>query len=182
MEKYAEKNISAKQPPTRKETRVPGEDEHQGRTERDQAQEAERTQTTDAVPLLSFRFRKSGRLRKPGEFRRVYAGGERIKGRFMTAFFMPSETSFQRVGITASRKAVGNAVRRNRAKRLLREAFRLSAVELGELTVKYDWVLNAKPALLEVKAEEPLEEFRAIVARVREKEAGLVEQGSTVEG
>ena len=181
MNRYVEKNFSTEQSQARKKTRVPGEDEHQGRTKRDQAPEAEGTQASDAVPLLSLRLTKNDRLRKPGEFRRVYAGGERIKGRFMTAFYMPSETSFQRVGITASRKAVGNAVKRNRAKRLLREAFRLSKEELNTLAGKYDWVLNAKASLLDVKLEEPLREFRSIVEKVRRSESSNEKGGPDVE-
>ena len=98
----------------------------------------------------------------------------------MTAFYMPSETSFQRVGITASRKAVGGAVKRNRAKRLLREAFRLSKKELGALAKKYDWVLNAKASLLEVKLEEPLTEFLSIVEQVRRSESSDEKGGPDV--
>lgn len=89
----------------------------------------------------------------------------------MTAFFMPSETSFQRLGITASKKAVGNSVRRNRAKRILREAFRLSRPELQQLEIAYDWVLNAHSRTAEVKLSGPLEEFRDIVRRVKELES-----------
>lgn len=85
----------------------------------------------------------------------------------MTVFIMPSETKFQRLGITASKKAVGNAVERNRAKRLLRESFRLSRAELDELDTKFDWVLNARRYLLKVKLEKPLEEFRQIVAKIK---------------
>jgi ribonuclease P protein component len=176
MDRYVEKNISTKQPPSSEKTRLPGEDEYQGRPQRAEAQKAERTQAIDAVPLLRLRLTKDQRLRKPGDFRRVYAGGERIKGRFMTAFFMPSETSFQRIGITASKKAVGNSVRRNRAKRLLREAFRMSKQDLDSLALKYDWVLNARADLLDVKLEEPLKEFREIVEKVRRAES-LLEKG-----
>ncbi len=115
-------------------------------------------------------------MRKPGEFRRVYENGRRFEGRFMTVFIVPSETDFQRLGITASKKAVGNAVNRNRAKRLLREAFRLSKAELNEFDGKFDWVLNARRSLLKVKLEKPLEEFRQIVAKVKNSDLNKGEE------
>jgi ribonuclease P protein component len=115
-------------------------------------------------------------LRKPSEFRRVYAEGKRFEGRFITVFITPSGGEFQRLGITASKKAVGNAVQRNRAKRLLREAFRLSRAELNELSMKFDWVLNARRSLLRVKLEKPLEEFRQIVAKVKNSELNKGEE------
>ncbi len=62
-------------------------------------------------------------------------------------------------------------MQRNRAKRLLREAFRLSKTELDELTVKFDWVLNARRGLLKVKLETPLKEFQQILAKVKNIES-----------
>lgn len=167
MNNYAAKNLSTEQPPPRQETRVSRADGNQKRTRRFETPPSQRTQAINSSTLLNFRLPKENRLRKPGEFRFVYAHGKRFEGRFMTIFIVPSETVFQRLGITASKKAIGNAVQRNRAKRLLREAFRLSRAELDELDTKFDWVLNARRSLLKVKLEKPLEEFRQIAAKVK---------------
>jgi len=167
MNDYAKENISTKQPPPGKKTRFSGANGDEKRSRRFETPTCQRTQKINGSPLLDFRLPKANRLRKPSEFRRVYTGGKRFEGRFMTVFILPSETIFQRLGITASKKAIGNAVQRNRAKRLLRESFRLSKLELNELHGRYDWVLNARRNLLTVKLEKPLEEFRQIVAQIK---------------
>jgi ribonuclease P protein component len=113
---------------------------------------------------------KHTHLRTSEEFRRVYAQGRRYDGRFLTAFVLENNLPHHRFGITASRKAIGNAVERNRSKRLLRETFRLNSEVLGSMQGKYDWVLNAKRALLRVTLNAPLEEFREIVARAANDE------------
>ena len=171
--KYAKENLSTEQSPPRQEARLQSAHGNQERTRRFETPPRKGTQEINGSPLLNFRLPKDCRLRKPAEFRRVYTEGKRFDGRFMTAFIMPSETSFQRLGVTASKKLSNKAHDRNRAKRLLREAFRLSRAELDVLETKYDWVLNARRSLLEVKLERPLAELRQIIEKVRNSEFKL---------
>ena len=165
---YAKENVSTKQSPTRQKARLQGADGDEERPRRPKTPKGERTQASDGSALLNFDFPKEARLAKRAEFLRVYEQGKRIEGRYMTVFLLPNKRDLQRVGITATKKAIGKAHDRNRAKRLLREAFRLSRAELDGVGIKYDWVLNARRSILNVKLEKPLEEFRGIVRRMAE--------------
>jgi ribonuclease P protein component len=118
---------------------------------------------------------RAAKLRNSSEFRIVYESGKRYDGRLMTAFVQRNDCEHHRLGITASRKVSRAAVGRNRLKRLLRETFRLSSTSLQELSSRYDWVLNAKRSLLEVKLSVVLEDFQGIVARLaRDEQAAEV--------
>jgi ribonuclease P protein component len=109
---------------------------------------------------------QKAKLRNSSEFRIVYEMGKRYDGRLMTAFVWPNGCGAHRLGITASRKVAHSAVARNRAKRLLRETFRQCDGDLQSMQVSYDWVLNAKRSLLEVKLAASLEDFQRIMARL----------------
>ena len=110
-------------------------------------------------------------LRGSKDFQKVYRTGKRYEGVLMTAFVLPNNLSQNRFGVTASRKALGNAVQRNRAKRLLKEAFRLKRTSLSGLLQKYDWVINAKRRLPSFKVSTAIEEFEKLVLRVAKEES-----------
>jgi ribonuclease P protein component len=113
---------------------------------------------------------KDASLRKSAEFRAVYDRGRRFDGRLVTAFVLPTRLEQHRLGITASRKMSRLAVKRNRAKRLLREAFRLTGGELGSLINRYDWVFNARRLIIEEKVDAVAVDLRRIIAQVGRSE------------
>jgi ribonuclease P protein component len=110
-------------------------------------------------------------LRGSQDFQKVYRQGKRYDSSLMTAFVLPNTLSHDRLGITASRKAVGNAVQRNRARRLLKETFRLKKSSLAGLQEHYDWVINAKRRLPSLMVTATIEEFEKLVARVANEES-----------
>ena len=166
---YAEENISTEQPPPRQKARLSCQDGDQERPRSPEAPPSEGPQAPDGSPLLSFDFPKEARLLKRAEFLRVYESGRRIEGRLMTVFILPNDRELHRAGITATKKGIGKAHDRNRAKRLLRESFRLSRAELDAIPVRFDWVLNARRGILRVKLDEPLAELRKIAAKIGER-------------
>jgi len=85
------------------------------------------------------------RLTNSSDFQRVRLTGKSFAHPFAILIASANNRSISRFGFTTG-KALGSAVRRNRAKRLLREAIRghLTAIEPG-----WDIVVIARPMIFE---------------------------------
>ena len=64
--------------------------------------------------------------RLPGaKYKRIFDRGRSVKGRLLVAWCLPAEDADRQAGVVVSKKSFHEAVDRNRAKRLMREAYRL---------------------------------------------------------
>lgn len=90
---------------------------------------------------LPCTFGKRQRIRKKTEFDAVFERRQRSFQGPLGVYVSPNGLAWSRLGISMSRR-VGIAARRNRIKRLLREAFRLLQ---HELPTGFDLVVVPKP-------------------------------------
>ena len=87
-----------------------------------------------------FSFRRHERLQRRKDFQLALHHGSRRQTKNFTIILRPNALQFSRLGVTVSKK-VGNAVKRNRVKRCLREFFRLHK---HKLPPSHDLVILAK--------------------------------------
>lgn len=85
-----------------------------------------------------MRFSRSLKLNHV--FRKLYNRGDSAVNRYLVLYCQPNHLQENRVGITVGKK-LGKAVVRNRARRRLREVYRLNS---GRLRQGYDMILVAR--------------------------------------
>jgi ribonuclease P protein component len=107
--------------------------------------------------MPSHRFRKTQRVRRKAEFEHVFDSGLRVPSRYFTLLVANGPGRVSRLGIVASRK-LGDAVRRNRAKRLIREVFRVNQPLEGGAGL--DLVIIPRRELLNAPLGEIEKDFR----------------------
>ena len=99
-------------------------------------------------------------LKSRSQFERVYSQGNKQVREPFVLFYLKEVSEEAGIAYVASRK-VGGAVQRNRAKRVLRAAFRQV-----EATIKIPegwWVLVARQAILQYKSHQVADKLLAVV-------------------
>ena len=98
------------------------------------------------MPPVRARFGRDRRIRKSDEFGAILKAGRRGTTALLTVAIVPTQER-GRIGISVPVK-VGNSVRRNRARRLVREHYRRTSMS----ATPYDIVFNLKPGFAELSA------------------------------
>lgn len=113
--------------------------------------------------MTSQRFPKRLRLLSAKEFERVFAARTSVSDSWFVLYGDANSVGHARLGLTVPRR-VGGAVERNRWKRLLREAFRLSQHELPAIDYVCVPRSNSAPQLRQL-----MESFPALACRLERK-------------
>lgn len=100
-------------------------------------------------------------LRRKKDFSRIYNHGKSVGDKYVVIFIIRNSLSFNRVTFLASKK-VGNSVRRNRARRLMKESYRLTDMKFPQ---GYDVVIIARNTINNVKCADVKKSLESAIRR-----------------
>lgn len=110
-------------------------------------------------------------VNKNTEFNRAYRRGENFVDRCVVLYVIKNRYGYARFGITASKK-VGNAVKRNRARRLIRESIRQLNIDKSQ---SIDIIVVARSKTPYVKQQVVYSQLKELCEK-----AGIIPTQSTV--
>ncbi|MBL4729876.1 MAG: ribonuclease P protein component [Sulfurimonas sp.] len=93
------------------------------------------------------------------EFQYIYKKGKNQHSGSVVLFFLPQK-GIRKIGFTATKK-IGNAVKRNRAKRRLRALFCEQSQNLTDGT----YIFVAKGAIIEIESSNLSKDFTKVISR-----------------
>ena len=109
---------------------------------------------------MGVQFSRS--LKQNSQFRRLYRRGKSATGRCLVIYCRPNGTKENQIGITVNAK-LGCAVVRNRARRRLREVYRLNETRLKS---GYDIVIVARHAAATAPFDQLQADFLSLCAQL----------------
>lgn len=101
-------------------------------------------------------------LRNKEDFNRIYRKGRSVGERYVVIFCLKNSLGYTRVSYLASKK-VGNSVKRNRARRLMRESVRM----IGGLPSGYDFIIIARNTINERKCADVKKSIEAALKKLK---------------
>lgn len=104
---------------------------------------------------------RTRRLKRSSAFQEAYRQGRKCIGKYLVLWRLETPEASLRLGVVSSRK-VGGAVQRNRARRRIREAFRLNRDAFAR---REDVVVVARAAVLDAPWEKLVAELRELARR-----------------
>ncbi len=114
-----------------------------------------------------LRFPKPFHLRTSRDFGRVYRSGRRARGSILLLVGAPNDLGHPRLGLSVSKKIWKHAVKRNRVRRVFREAFRLSSHDLPA----FDFVLIPAEPRLEPNTRDTILELKRLSQKLERRMA-----------
>ena len=87
-----------------------------------------------------FRLSKNNSLKSTSSIDNVFKRGQKISSKLISLYYVKSGGKNLRFAFSVGKKSHGLASTRNKLKRLMKEAFRLNAVDIVGEDVSYDFV------------------------------------------
>jgi ribonuclease P protein component len=167
-----EKNVSAPQPTPEEGARLSVPDVIPGWPQGSGAEKGQRKKTpgrvmhepnrTAKIRQAGYRLRPDERLRRGSEYRQVYDNATSVHGRALVVFIRARDGAPRRAGFVAGRR-VGGAVQRNRARRVLKEAWRCLKERTPE--TGFEFVFVARAPCVGRKTEQIVREMTELLSR-----------------
>ena len=90
--------------------------------------------------MSMFRLSKNSSLKNTTDIDAVFKNGQKISSELISLYYVSSSSKELKVAFSVGKKSHGLASTRNKLKRLMKEAFRLNAVDVIGEVVSYDFV------------------------------------------
>ena len=101
-------------------------------------------------------------LKENRDFRRLYGKGKSAVHPLLVVYALPNQSGWNRLGVVSSKK-IGNAVQRNRARRILRQAYYQTE---GKLKSGYDLILVSRTKTVRAKSTDLVPVFLHLAGKL----------------